>query len=366
MYDLAIIGAGPAGATLARLCADRYRVLLLDRRPLDRAPVALLPGPGPTKCCGGLVAPDAQRELARLGVGLPGSVLVGPQLFAVRSVDLGSGRQRIYQRHYINVDRERFDRWLVSLVPPGVDRRFGSSLRGFRIASDRVELSVSGQRRPIAARMVVGADGAGSRVRRLCRDAPAIAGYVAVQEWREVRRTEPYFGAVFDPAATDFYAWTIPKGDYLLVGAALPPGRDARARFERLLGALDRAGFELGRRVRGEGARLCRPRHPGQLYLGRGRVALIGEAAGWISPSSAEGMSYAFASARLFGRSLRWGLAGAVGRYRRAAWSLAATLLAKNLKSRVMYSPPLRGAILATGLGSVDVAVRGVLAPAGG
>ena len=366
MYDLAIIGAGPAGATLARLCADRYRVLLLDRRPLDRAPVALLPGPGPTKCCGGLVAPDAQRELARLGVGLPGSVLVGPQLFAVHSLDLATGRQRIYQRHYINVDRERFDRWLVSLVPPGVDRRFGRSLRGLRILRDRVELVASGADRPIAARMVVGADGAGSRVRRLCRDAPAIRGYVAVQEWRAVSRPAPYFGAFFDPRATDFYAWTIPKGDYLLVGAALPPGRDARARFERLLGAIDRTGFELGRRVRGEGARLLRPRHPGQLYPGRDRIALIGEAAGWISPSSAEGMSYAFASARLLGRSLQRGLAGAVDRYRRAAWPLAAGLLAKNLKSRVMYSPRARGLILATGVGSVDVAVRGVLAPVRG
>ncbi len=35
MYDIAIIGAGPAGATLARLVAGRYRVLLVDKRQLD-------------------------------------------------------------------------------------------------------------------------------------------------------------------------------------------------------------------------------------------------------------------------------------------------------------------------------------------
>ena len=35
MFDIAIIGAGPAGSTLARLVADRYRVLLIDKRQLD-------------------------------------------------------------------------------------------------------------------------------------------------------------------------------------------------------------------------------------------------------------------------------------------------------------------------------------------
>lgn len=33
MHDIAIIGAGPAGATLARLIAHRYKVLLVDKRP---------------------------------------------------------------------------------------------------------------------------------------------------------------------------------------------------------------------------------------------------------------------------------------------------------------------------------------------
>jgi flavin-dependent dehydrogenase len=34
MYDIAIIGAGPAGATLARLIGDQYKVLLIEKRRL--------------------------------------------------------------------------------------------------------------------------------------------------------------------------------------------------------------------------------------------------------------------------------------------------------------------------------------------
>ncbi|MEN6425723.1 MAG: FAD-dependent monooxygenase [Phycisphaerales bacterium] len=48
---MAIIGAGPAGAMLARLIGRQYRVLLVDRRPLD-GPDELSRG----KCCGGLLA----------------------------------------------------------------------------------------------------------------------------------------------------------------------------------------------------------------------------------------------------------------------------------------------------------------------
>ena len=61
MHDIAIIGAGPAGATLARLLGSSYRVLLIDRRafsPNDHSR---------GKCCGGLLAPDAQKMLSRLG-----------------------------------------------------------------------------------------------------------------------------------------------------------------------------------------------------------------------------------------------------------------------------------------------------------
>ena len=37
MYDVAIIGAGPAGATLARLIGNQYKVLLIERRRLPDA-----------------------------------------------------------------------------------------------------------------------------------------------------------------------------------------------------------------------------------------------------------------------------------------------------------------------------------------
>jgi choline dehydrogenase-like flavoprotein len=35
MYDIVIIGSGPAGANLARLIGEKYKVLLIDKRDLE-------------------------------------------------------------------------------------------------------------------------------------------------------------------------------------------------------------------------------------------------------------------------------------------------------------------------------------------
>ncbi len=377
LYDVAILGAGPAGATLARLLGGKMRVLLVDRRPLDRDPA---PGQ-PIKSCGGLVAPDAQQAIAQFGLGLPDSVLVGPQLFAVRTIDLPSRQERFYQRFYINVDRERLDRWLAGLATHA-EPRFGCVARGVeRIGTGAdahyaIHLRQDGRDIVEHARLVVGADGAESLVRRLLApQGPAPRRYAAIQRWFEARDPQPFFSALFDPAVTDFYAWCIPKGDRLLVGAALPPGRDAHARFDRLLAELPAFGYDLSHPAspgRPEGCSLLRPLSPHDVRLGQaaphesgvlrahddggeGGLALVGEAAGFVSPSSAEGFSYAYRSALALSRALAPGLDGWLPRYRAATADLRANLAGKRLKTPVMYQPALRRLALRSGLKSLEI-----------
>jgi flavin-dependent dehydrogenase len=352
MYDVVIIGGGPAGSTLARLLGGKLNVLILDQRELGR-PFA----GGFEKCCGGLLAPDAQEMLARFGLGLPETVLAGPQLFAVRTIDLVSGQQRYYPRHYINVQREAFDRWLISLLPPQVETLWGAHFLGFSQGPEDVEISYlrAGQRQKARARLLVGADGALSRVRAGLKRTSAPRAYVAVQEWFEAIEPLPYFTAAFDPAITDFYAWMIPKDQMLLVGAAIPEGADVLSKFELLKHKLLAQGFDLGNSVRRRGTSLLRPLASRGLNRGAGQVALIGEAAGWISPSSAEGISYAFRSALALARALDKGCDGALPRYRLLTRDLALNIWGKTVKSPAMYWPLLRRLAMGSGLLSIDI-----------
>lgn len=341
MYDVAIIGAGPAGATLARLIGRKRRVLLVDKRPPAGAEGAV----ACQKCCGGLLAPDAQKMLSRLGLGLPKSVLVEPQLFVVRAIDIPRQTERYYQRFYINMDRREFDHWLVSMVPPDVDVHFGCRFKSYKADSDGFEITLLHDGNVVAerARILVAADGASSRVRQQAMPGgPAPTAYFAIQEWVEADASFPYFSAIFDPEITDYYCWTIPKGGQLVVGAALHPKDETSEKFDLLKEKLKGYGFQLGANVRREGTFLLRPTKRQQLSTGAKGIAFLGEAGGWISPSSAEGLSYAFRSALALAEALEEKSTDFEGRYCRKMRSLRWNLLLGSSGILVDYGVRLR------------------------
>ena len=165
MYDIAIVGGGPAGATLARLVGRRYRVLLLERRPADDGASRA----GRQKCCGGLLAPDAQQMLSRFGLGLPKGVLVEPQLFVVRAIDIprraGKVLPALLHQHGPGGLRPLA---ALAAAPRG---RAALRLPAARLSApgeDSVELQLSAGGKTVneRARLLVGADGAASLVRK--------------------------------------------------------------------------------------------------------------------------------------------------------------------------------------------------------
>ena len=354
MYDIAIIGAGPAGATLARLIGDRYKVLLIEKRRLLDASE----GFSAIKCCGGLLAPDAQMMLSKLGLGLPKSVLEDPQLFVVKSIDLHQGLERYYQRHYINMNRKKFDAWLLSLVPRNVDIRTNCRLKSYAPEGSHFKLDLVHEKRNYVekTKILIGADGAKSKIRaRSCSPHLHPQKYVALQEWVERKNDFPYFTSIFDRNLTDYYCWTIPKGDYLLIGAALLPKDNPAYQFTRLKKKLRAYGMNFGKTVFKEGTLILRPLKQKQLFTARKGIALLGEAAGWISPSSAEGLSYAFRSALMLADALRSSPDGFETRYHEKSRELRRNIFLKNLKSIVIFNPILRKMVMNTGLQSINV-----------
>lgn len=354
MFDIAVVGAGPAGSTFARLVAGRYKILLIDRRTFPEPDRSFAAG----KCCGGLLAPDAQRMLSRLGLGLPKSVMEEPQLFVVRAIDLPRRIERYYQRHYINIHRQKFDRWLLGMVPPNVDVRLGCRFDGYSVEKEGFRLAFSRGGTPFVekAKILIGADGASSKVRTLSsQQMPLVRKYIAIQEWFEVQCPTPYFSSLFDPQITDFYCWTIPKDGYLIVGAALHPRADTGRAFKGLKSRLGEYGFRLGKRVWREGAYILRPLKKGHVVTGAGNLALIGEAAGWISPSSAEGLSYAFDSAVLLADALSESPQGFQRRYGESTRRLKRNIFLKNLKSHFIFNPALRRLVMRSGLNAMDL-----------
>lgn len=348
MYDIAILGLGPAGATLARLLDQRFCVVAIDKKAA-----------GPEsfhKPCGGLLAPDAQKVLAGFDLTLPKEVLVDPQIFSVRTIDLDSGLVQNYQRFYLNLNRHAFDLWMESLIPGRVNLLSNAECVKLERQSDHFLLTVrqGGALQTLQARCLIGADGANSLVRRTFFPHRKIRAYVSIQQWFAQEEGNPFYSCVFDSKATDCYSWALHKDGYFLFGGAYP-FQDCRRRFEEQKERLKRQGFSLGEPLKTEACQVLRPASFFQFCTGEDGVFLIGEAAGFISPSSLEGISSAMSSAALLGDILNSGKPQPEKRYRRKTRPLRWKLTAKLLKCPFMYVPFLRRWVMKSGLTGIQV-----------
>ncbi len=353
-FDVAVIGAGPAGSTLARLICEKFNVVVLDKKDLSSTASEAFPQ---GKNCGGLLAPDAQKMLAKFSLGLPSKILAEPQLFSVKAIDLGTGLERHYQRHYINIDRQKFDAWLLSLAIGRIQYEPNSFYLFHTDSGEHCDVSYrkGGKIKKIRVKAVVGADGANSAVRRRTFPFKSLRRYLSVQEWHETGETTPYFSSVFDSQTTDFYSWTIPKNGYLILGSALKNYSDVFFILRSLKEKLRKHGFRFNDRFLARGCYLERPMSISELAFARGRTALVGEAGGLISPSSAEGLSYAFWSALNLAKSLDNGIYGFSERYIKNSREISLNIAGKIAKSPFMFTSFLRKAIMKSKLNSIEV-----------
>ncbi len=345
IYDVAVVGAGPAGALLAgELSAKRpeLRILLINGQSEMRK-----------KPCGGLLAPDAQRFFAELDMTLPSSILADPQIFTVETIDLVSGQVRCYQRHYLNMDRYRFDLWLLSLVPETVDV---IQDRVFSIEKSNGCFSLRLSDSTVTARLLVGADGSRSTVRNfLGKESPK--QYISIQEWyNSTGAALPYYSCIFDPKTSSSCSWTIHKDGQMIYGGAFEREGcrkafdEQKSRFEKFLGA------SLGQPIRSEACLVSSPRRFRDLFCGEENVLLVGEAAGFISASSFEGISSALISARKAAKAIAEHMEEPkklIKAYKRLTFSLRIKLCTKMLKRKILFTPLLRYIIMKSGIQSI-------------
>ncbi len=283
MWDLAIVGAGPAGAAAAigALTANpKATVLLLDRAGFPR-----------DKSCGDGIAPHVLDVLASVGV----TGLLD---------DWTPVRRLVLRTNSTHVDREMPRP--VYVVPRTVfDTRLvqravahGAVLRRQRVRHVRTEAERLVVDDSISARVVIGADGAGSAVRsalglpRPRRQAVAIRGYAPTTGAHAGKQI-----ITFSSGRQPAYAWSFDRGDGLSnlgYGELLTPQRPRPTRqhlldqLERLLPGSVSAGSDwLGHLLP---LSSWRWQHPD------GRVLLAGDAASLINPVTGEGIYYAVAT----------------------------------------------------------------------
>ena len=290
-YDVVVVGGGPAGATAAMdLALAGKRVLLLDRE-------------GRTKPCGGAIPTKLIKDFD-----IPPSMLTArirsARIFAPSntSVDM-----KIDDGFVGMVDRDMFDVWLRERAAANGATVVAATFEGASRTDDGgldVRLTrKDGATETVAARMIVGADGANSAVRRQMFGRDKRPPYVFA--YHEIVRSPVGQHSAFDPQrcdvyyhgeiSPDFYGWVFPHGETTSVGVGSAiKGFDLKAATRLLREA---AGLDGQETLREEGAPL--PLKPLRRWDNGRDTVLVGDAAGVVAPSSGEGIYYAMYCGRL-------------------------------------------------------------------
>jgi len=298
-YDVAIVGAGPAGAAAA-LAARRAgaSVLLLDRADFPR-----------DKVCGDGIAPHAVDVLA--GLGVTDAVEGYPPVRVLRLVAPGGAAvARELPRAAYTVPREVFDARLVAAaVRAGAELR-RHTVRRLEERDDRVV--IDGE---FAARALIGADGAGSVVRRTLGFAPNPDGHLAIA-MRGYAPARPDVEQLIVTSGEGWpaYAWSFPIGDgraNIGYGEVLRGKPLTRAHLlDRMAALLPGVDPDEVTGLRAHHLPLSTRRPP----AGRGRIVLAGDALSLINPFTGEGIFYAVLSGALAGEAAAAG-GPVAGRY---------------------------------------------------
>ncbi|KAJ4960061.1 hypothetical protein NE237_019971 [Protea cynaroides] len=158
-----------------------------------------------------------------------------------------------------------------------------------------------GEKNTLEVDAVIGADGANSRVAKAI-GAGEYDYAIAFQERIKIpdekmayyeNLAEMYVG---DDVSPDFYGWVFPKCDHVAVGTGTVTHKGDIKKFQ--LATRNRAKDKIngGKIIRVEAHPI--PEHPRPKRLAR-RVALVGDAAGYVTKCSGEGIYFAAKSGRM-------------------------------------------------------------------
>ncbi len=297
---VAVVGGGPAGSSAAETLVKAGIETYLFERKLNNA-----------KPCGGAIPlcmvsefdlpPEIiDRQVRNMKMISPSNIEVDLHLIK-KDEYIGMCRREILDG-FLRDRAAKLGANLINGTVHKLDIPAGDKEPYTLHYADHSNGSAQGIMKTLKVDLVVGADGANSRIAKAI-EAGDYNYAIAFQErirLPEDKMTyyqdlaEMYVGNDVSP---DFYAWVFPKYDHVAVGTGTM--KVNQAKIKQL-----QAGIRARAAKRLEGGEIIKveahpiPEHPRPRRV-RGRVALVGDAAGTVTKSSGEGIYFAAKSARM-------------------------------------------------------------------
>jgi geranylgeranyl reductase family protein len=298
MYDLTIVGAGPAGSSAARTAAQLgLSTLLLEKEKVPR-----------DKLCGGGVTP---KVFQLLDFKLPDQLVECISKSTRIHVGEECSSFETEKTLVYMTSRSKFDTYLTEkAVEAGAELKDGTPVQSVGVAESYVEAKTSAGR--FESKMLIGADGMGgptaSSAHLYDRWKPTEVAYaiesevpVGEQAVQDFVTSRAYFDVHFGVSPAG-YGWVFPKDDHLTVGVGcrLSKLRDAHGLFN---GFVKRVPEIEGRAIPKPKAHLIPLGGVASVPYVADRILLAGDSAGFAEPLLGEGIYFAILGAQLAART---------------------------------------------------------------
>lgn len=286
MYDIIVIGAGPAGCMAAKRIAETgYKVLLAERMEFPRE----------KSCSGILIKKSVQMVEAEFGK-IPESVFSHPQINHGIILTNEDDHAFKFESKGYNIWRSTFDHWMAcEAESAGAEFRTSSTALSCKEEDDLVVVKFKNNIEK--AKAVIVCDGAASRIRRdLMNVSPDYIFTYQTFSRGTIDVDSQFFHAFLDPRLSQYDAWFNVKDDHLIIGVGVKNASMMKSYHSKFLSFLkSHYNAQIGKPEKVEVGIIPLIRPGYTVDLGEGRVLFAGDAANLLNPMG-EGISSALAS----------------------------------------------------------------------
>jgi len=285
MYDVIIIGAGPAGSSAAKELADKgYSVLIVEKFKMPRN----------KSCSGILINKSIQLIQTYFGADIPQSAMCTPTDSKGMIFTNDNGQEYRYEQDGLNIWRGSFDYWLAQkVVEVGAELRDETTAIHCEENADCVVVRLKGKEEYTEkAKMVIACDGAVSTIKRKLIHIPR--DYVTTYQTfnrGSIDLDYNYFYAYLQPQLSEYDAWFNVKDDYLIFGVSVKDTSKIEHYYSKFIEYM-KLEHNAKIEVQEKAEKWIMPHIiPGcPITYGKGRILFAGEAAGFLNPMG-EGIS---------------------------------------------------------------------------
>ena len=285
MYDVIVIGAGPAGSTAAKTLAENgYKVLLVERHKMPRY----------KSCSGQLIKKSLDLVQTYFGEAVPVSTMCVPTENRGMIFTDDKGKSFRFEQPGLNVWRSSFDKWLADKAAlTGVEVRDCTSALSCKEHNGLVTVSLKGEDNYTEqAKYVINCEGVTGTLKRkiLNCDLPYITTYQTFNEG-SIDLDYHFFHAYLQPELSEYDAWFNVKDNQLVLGVSVKDNSKAEYYYSCFISYMkEHHNLRIDKQLKVDKWLMPHILPGCAIDYGVGQVLFAGEIAGFLNPMG-EGIS---------------------------------------------------------------------------